>query len=295
MQDLGTLGGSNSHALAINASGHVAGNSQTAGDAASHAFLWSGGGMQDLGTLGGVNSTAFAMNASDQVTGSSQTPGGFLRAFLWTGGSMLDLGTLPGGKGSGARAINASGQVVGNASTSSAGHAALWTGTEIVDLNTFTPVGSPFTLSQGVAINDAGQIAAMGFRLAPFELHIFLLTPSAFQFNGFFQPVDNPPVLNTVKAGTAVPVKFSLGGYHGLDIFEPGYPASQTIDCTGFSATDAVTDTVTAGASTLQYDSTNDQYVYVWKTDSAWTNSCRMLILNLKGCDRHQAAFQFKK
>ena len=33
----------------------------------------------------------------------------------------------------------------------------------------------------------------------------------AFNFTGFFPPVDNPPTINTVKAGSAIPVKFSLG------------------------------------------------------------------------------------
>jgi hypothetical protein len=40
-----------------------------------------------------------------------------------------------------------------------------------------------------------------------------------YDFDGFFNPVDNPDVLNRVKAGSAIPVKFSLGGDQGLDIF----------------------------------------------------------------------------
>ena len=50
-----------------------------------------------------------------------------------------------------------------------------------------------------------------------------------FNWSGFFQPVDNPPMLNVVKAGSAVPVKFSLGGEKGLNIFDVGYPQSTTI------------------------------------------------------------------
>ena len=52
MQDLGTLGGSDSFGVAINASGQVTGHADTAGGAA-HAFLWDGTTMLDLGTLGG--------------------------------------------------------------------------------------------------------------------------------------------------------------------------------------------------------------------------------------------------
>ncbi|MGE5603197.1 MAG: lamin tail domain-containing protein, partial [Nitrososphaerales archaeon] len=39
----------------------------------------------------------------------------------------------------------------------------------------------------------------------------------AINFTGFFQPVDNLPTLNTVKAGSAIPVKFGLGGVKGLN------------------------------------------------------------------------------
>ena len=46
--DLGTLGGSNSRATAVNASGHIVGTSQTA-TGEEHAFLWTpNGGMVDL-------------------------------------------------------------------------------------------------------------------------------------------------------------------------------------------------------------------------------------------------------
>ena len=47
-----------------------------------------------------------------------------------------------------------------------------------------------------------------------------------YDFEGFFSPVDDPPTFNAVKAGRAIPVKFSLGGDQGLDIFAEGYPRS---------------------------------------------------------------------
>ena len=55
-------------------------------------------------------------------------------------------------------------------------------------------------------------------------------------FTGFFSPVDNPPALNTMKAGAAVPVKFSLAGDQGLAIFAAGYPNSIRIACDSSSA-----------------------------------------------------------
>ena len=46
MQDLGTLGGTESFAYGINDSGQVVGWSYTTGDSYSHAFLYSSGTMQ---------------------------------------------------------------------------------------------------------------------------------------------------------------------------------------------------------------------------------------------------------
>ena len=98
-------------------------------------------------------------------------------------------------------------------------------------------------------------------------------------FGGFYPPVDNLPVLNSVKAGSALPVKFSLNGDQGLDIFAPGYPQSGRISC---DASDPVTDleeTVTAGSSSLSYKREyGGAYHYVWKTEKAWKGTCRQLI-----------------
>jgi probable HAF family extracellular repeat protein len=128
MVDLGTLGGTFSQAIAVNASGQVVGFSTTAGGE-THAFSWTQtGGMVDLGTLGGTFNQAIAVNASGQVVGFSTTAGGDTHAFSWTQtGGMVDLGTL-GGTLSRAIAVNASGQVVGFSSTTSTGvfHPVLW-------------------------------------------------------------------------------------------------------------------------------------------------------------------------
>lgn len=114
-----------------------------------------------------------------------------------------------------------------------------------------------------------------------------------YNFSGFFQPVDNLPILNSVTAGRAIPVKFSLGGNQGLDIFASGYPSSATVTC-GNIAEDAVEEIVMAGSSSLSYHSGNDEYVYIWKTDKAWAGTCRTLVLKLKDGTYHRANFMFK-
>jgi CSLREA domain-containing protein len=115
-----------------------------------------------------------------------------------------------------------------------------------------------------------------------------------YAWNGFFQPVDNLPTVNTVNAGSAIPVKFSLGGDLGLNIFASGYPASQKVSCgSGGSGSDPIEETVTTGGSSLQYDPGTQTYTYVWKTDKAWAGTCRQLIVRLNDGVDHIALFQF--
>jgi hypothetical protein len=115
-----------------------------------------------------------------------------------------------------------------------------------------------------------------------------------YPWSSFFQPVDNLPTINSAKAGSAIPVKFSLGGDQGLSIFATGYPKVQTVACGSGAATDEIEQTVTAGASGLQYDAATGQYSYTWKTDKSWAGSCRQLILKLVDGSEHIAGFQFR-
>ncbi len=115
-----------------------------------------------------------------------------------------------------------------------------------------------------------------------------------FEFSGFFAPVDNPPTFNAVKAGRAIPVKFSLNGDQGLDIFEAGYPKSQEVDCEDAAPSSTVDETVTAGNSSLSYDAVADQYIYVWKTEAGWKGTCRILRVRLSDGQEQTALFKFK-
>ena len=114
-----------------------------------------------------------------------------------------------------------------------------------------------------------------------------------YDFTGFFSPVNNLPTLNVVKAGSAVPVKFSLSGNKGLNIFAADSPQSGVIPCDASAPATDLTDTVTAGGSSLSYDASSDQYIYVWKTSSTWTG-CRQLVVTLNDGTPHVANFKFK-
>jgi hypothetical protein len=115
-----------------------------------------------------------------------------------------------------------------------------------------------------------------------------------YQFLGFFQPVDNVPTFNTVKAGQNIPVKFSLSGNSGLNILAAGSPTSQQITCSTGGSADAIEEVVTASTSELQYDAVTDTYTYVWRTQKAWAGQCRQLNVRLSDGTSHLANFQFK-
>lgn len=124
-----------------------------------------------------------------------------------------------------------------------------------------------------------------------------LLAPTngcQYDFTGFFPPVENPPVINKVNPGSAIPLKFSLDGYQGIDIFEIDYPKSSVISCEGPIDNIGENETVTAGESGLSYNQTTDQYNYIWKTDKKWTD-CRQLVMKLNDGIYHRANFGFFK
>ena len=118
----------------------------------------------------------------------------------------------------------------------------------------------------------------------------------SYDFAGFYRPVDNAPTWNSAKAGSAIPVKFSLGGDLGLDILKSGSPSVSTVTCPGSTATtDSIEQTVTAGGSSLTYDSTAGQYVYTWKTQKAWAGKCMQFELGLNDDTSHTFLVRFTK
>ena len=110
----------------------------------------------------------------------------------------------------------------------------------------------------------------------------------------FLQPVDNLPILNRVKAGSAIPVKFGLGGNQGMNIFASGYPASRSIGCDSGAPLDDIEQTLTAGSSSLSFDPFSGQYTYIWKTDKTWAVTCRQLVVRLADGAEHVANFALK-
>jgi hypothetical protein len=149
------------------------------------------------------------------------------------------------------------------------------------------PIGNLDQRGQ-VRPSDGNTDGVAGCDVGAYELAV------VFPFTGFLPPVHNAPVVNSVNAGRAIPVNFSLGGNRGLGIVAAGYPQSMQVACNSGSPVSDVQATSSAGGSSLSYDSTSNTYTYVWKTDKSWSNSCRLFTLSLSDGTDHTALFQFK-
>ncbi|TGB13779.1 PxKF domain-containing protein [Streptomyces sp. MZ04] len=150
---------------------------------------------------------------------------------------------------------------------------------------TVLPTAAGTVTANAVAVGDANGSDSTTTTITP--------AGPVYNFSGFFQPVDNPPTVNSMNAGRAVPVKFSLDGDQGLDIFASGYPVSQNVTCDTGAPIDPVEQTSGAGGSSLSYNPATDTYTYVWKTNSAWKDTCRTFDLKLADNSDHYANFNF--
>jgi hypothetical protein len=65
-------------------------------------------------------------------------------------------------------------------------------------------------------------------------------------------------------------------------------------NCSSSATLDTIETTTTSNAG-LTYDANADQYVYVWKTSSAWSGTCRQLKVVLADGRTVTANFKFAK
>jgi len=139
------------------------------------------------------------------------------------------------------------------------------------------------------------QITVLSSHASAWNFGVAQAGTPLYSFKGFYAPVDNPPTVNVLKAGSAIPVRFSLGGDKGLGIFVENYPKSSAFTSDPNAPLDAIEQTVTASSTGLSYSAGTGQYTYTWKTDKAWAGQNRLLIMRLKDGTEHKALFKFTK
>jgi hypothetical protein len=110
-------------------------------------------------------------------------------------------------------------------------------------------------------------------------------------FGGFFQPVDNPPAINSGRAGRTYPVKFQIRDENGTLVTSLAAVSSityQAVSCGSFSADPAdALETTSTGGTSLRFE--DDQFVYNWKTPSS--AGCYELFVTLADEGAHSANF----
>lgn len=158
-QALGGLGGADSYATGINASGQISGMATTAHGAGRAVIYSGGGGIADVSLPGAYYAAANGINDHGAIAGSAMNGSMQYQAYTWSSADGYQvLGTL-GGMNSYALAINNSGWVAGHSQTGSGYlHAFLWNGSGMLDLGT---LGG--TSSYAYAVNGAGMVVGHSY------------------------------------------------------------------------------------------------------------------------------------
>jgi probable HAF family extracellular repeat protein len=329
IRELPPLGGNYSAATGVNNLGQIVGSSMAPGNTV-HATLWQDGLAVDLGSLSN-QSSARAINDAGVVVGTSAIPGSLYDvAVFWTlavspgatpVGNNVEVAPVEPHSGSSPATLTFSAVTSPGTTTIAASGTgapppqgyklgnppvyyeltttATYTGSITVCFSYDAAAyqnPSNLKLFHGVAgvwtdVTTSHDQASHTICGTTTSLSPYILAELLYDFTGFFQPVDNGPVLNQVKAGSSIPVKFSLGGALGLDVLATNSPTTGIVSCGAVPTIDAIEE-VTTSTSGLHYE--NGQYIYVWKTQPAWKGTCRKFMLNLKDGTQHIALFQFK-
>ena len=170
-----------------------------------------------------------------------------------------------------------------------------------VALNTATVGGHTAATAAGTATDNVGNPSLLSTCNYSVE----------FDFTGFFQPIDNGGIFNKAKAGSAIPVKFSLDGAPRPGSNTPGLagagsafapstpsapnPLAAVVACPSSAALFDILEELADTTSGLKYDPAADQWVYVWKTTTSLANSCRQLKVTLADGTTKTANFNFTK
>ncbi len=133
------------------------------------------------------------------------------------------------------------------------------------------------------------------FRASDHDPVLVGLSALQFAFGGFHKLVSDAPTFNHANGGSTIPLKFSLGGNHGLAIFAEGFPQSAPIACdAGGAVLGSAEVAKTPEGNGLTYDPASGYYVFPWKTAKAWGGTCRRLTVVFADGAIHTVNVAFK-
>ena len=178
--------------------------------------------------------------------------------------------------------VNATGGASGNAVTFAAA------GSCTVSGNTVQITGV------GTCTITASQAGNSNYNAAPNVQQSFSAT---YNFTGFASPVDNNNVLNTAKAGQAIPLKWRLTDASGNPVtnLSSVKVTATSLNCALGTTTDLLEE-YAAGSSGLQ-NLGDGYYQFNWKSPTTYATSCKTLNVDMGegAAVTHTALFKFTK
>jgi hypothetical protein len=134
--------------------------------------------------------------------------------------------------------------------------------------------GSCTVTGYGTAVGTHTVTATATDRAGNTETAALTYTVLPWTLSGFYSPVDMNGVVNTVKAGLVVPLKFEVfAGPAGTAektttdaIAVGGFKVTTSTACSSSSAFDEIEELVSAGSTSLRYDATAGQFIQNWQT-----------------------------
>jgi hypothetical protein len=106
----------------------------------------------------------------------------------------------------------------------------------------------------------------------------------AWSLTGFYQPVDMNGVVNTIKGGSTVPLKFNV--FAGRELTSTSVVKSfstAVVQCSGLSSMSDEVEVTTTGGTSLRYDATGGQFVQNWQTPKTSGSCYRATLTTLDG------------
>jgi hypothetical protein len=117
-------------------------------------------------------------------------------------------------------------------------------------------------------------------------------TVSAWTIRGFYQPVDMNGVVNTVKGGSTVPLKFEVFA-GSTELTNTAIVSTLVKQVTCNATIEDTVEVLATGGTSLRYDSTSGQFIFNWQTPKL-PGKCYSVTLTTQDDSSITALFKLK-